>query len=67
MSHNSHWFYGYWLMSSSSILTCLMLFVINQTMNIREHTWTPVTITDVRTIPLTHQKQQLKNIFIYLE
>lgn len=33
------------------IFTCLMLLVTNQTMNIREHTCTPVTITEVLTIP----------------
>ena len=33
-------------------VTCLMLLATNQTMKIREKTWTPVTITDVRTIPV---------------
>lgn len=31
---------------------CLMLLVMNQTMKIREHTWTPVTITEVFTSPM---------------
>lgn len=31
--------------------TCLMLCAMNHTMKILELTWTPVTSTDVRTIP----------------
>lgn len=39
-------------------VTCLMLLVMNQTMKIREHTWTPVTITDVLTIPTANQERR---------
>lgn len=56
-------------------LTCLMLLVMNQTMKIREKTWTPVTITEVLTIPATKRKQALnaaeviiqKNDYIQIE
>lgn len=37
-----------------------MLLVMNQTMKIREHTWTPVTITEVLTIPAAQPKQETK-------
>lgn len=37
------------------VITCLMLLVMNQTMKIREHTCTPVTITEVLTIPAAEQ------------
>lgn len=40
-----------------------MLFVMNQTMKILEHTWTPVTMTDVRTMPV--QKQHSYAIFTF--
>lgn len=48
------------------IVTCLMLLVTNQTMKIREHTWTPVTITDVLTIPATEPEEE-KNKFAAAE
>lgn len=36
-----------------------MLLVMNQTMNIREHTWTPVTITEVLTIPAADKRKNI--------
>lgn len=44
--------------SDTEVVTCLMLLVMNQTMKIREHTWTPVTITEVRTIPWANEKKR---------
>lgn len=49
----------------TEVVTCLMLLVMNQTMKIREHTWTPVTITEVRTIPWANEREK-KNSYIKL-
>lgn len=40
-----------------------MLLVTNQTMKIREHTWTPVTITEVLTIPAAEPEKNNINIW----
>lgn len=47
-----------WMKTSRAIVTCLMLLVMNQTRKMREHTWTPVTITEVLTIPAAGQEKR---------
>lgn len=46
-----------WMKTSRVIVTCLMLLVMNQTRKMRDDTWTPVTITEVLTIPAAEQEE----------